>query len=419
MMVRDNLLYLGGIEAQKLVKEFSSPLYVYEEATIRERAREIQNAMVYEPKQVKYSCKANTNIEIMKIFKEEGLGIDAVSRGEVFAALEAGFDPSQILFTANNVSWDEVEYAISKGILINIDSLSQMEQFGKRYPDGGISIRINPNIGAGHHNHVITGGPESKFGVNYNRVADIKRIAKEHGLVIRGVHQHIGSGILDPEKFIMAMRVLFDVARMFDGLDFIDFGGGIGVPYRDNEKRIDIELLGSKITEEFERFCKEYGKAVTLVVEPGRYLVAESGFLLATVIAVKNESNHRFVGINTGFNHLVRPAMYGSYHEIVHTGNAQGERALQVIAGNLCESGDTFTRNEEGIVDRDLPIFNEGDVVCICTAGAYGYSMASHYNSRPRPAEVLVEGGRARLIRRKETLEDIFRSSLEISSLDI
>jgi diaminopimelate decarboxylase len=417
MVVRDNLLYLGGIEAQKLVKEFSSPLYVYEEATLRQRASELQNAISYEPNQVKYSCKANTNIEIMKIFKEEGLGIDAVSRGEVFASLKAGFDPSKVLFTANNVSWDEVEYAISNGIMINIDSLSQMKQFGERYPGGEISVRINPNIGAGHHNHVITGGPESKFGMNFDRVADIKRIEKEHGLVIRGVHQHIGSGILDPEKFVMAMRVLLDVARKFDRLDFIDFGGGIGVPYRDSEERINIELLGGKITDEFERFCKEYGKRVVLVIEPGRYLVAESGFLLATVIAVKDESNHRFVGIDTGFNHLVRPAMYGSYHEIVHAGNVHGEGILQAVCGNLCESGDTFTRDEEGIVDRVLPVFNEGDIVCICNAGAYGYSMASHYNSRPRPAEVLVDEGQARLIRRRETLEDIFRSALEIRSL--
>jgi diaminopimelate decarboxylase len=414
MEVRDNQLYLGGIEARKLVHEFQSPLYVYEEETIRERAGELKNAIGYEPKQVKYSCKANTNIEIMKIFREERLGIDAVSKGEVFAALEAGFDPTKILFTANNVSWDEVEYSLSREILINIDSLSQMERFGKRYPGRGISVRINPNIGAGHHNHVITGGPESKFGMSFDRVADIKRIAREYDLVIRAVHQHIGSGILDPEKFIVAMRVLLDVAKKFDGLDFIDFGGGIGVPYRDSEERIDIELLGGKITEEFERFCREYGKPVALVIEPGRYLVAESGFLLATVIAVKNESNHRFVGIDTGFNHLIRPAMYGSFHEIVHAGNVHGERSKQVVAGNLCESGDTFTRDGNGIVDRALPDFNEGDVVCICTAGAYGYSMASQYNSRPRPAEVLVKGGQARLIRRRETLKDIFRSSREI-----
>jgi diaminopimelate decarboxylase len=417
MEVRGNLLYLGGIQAQKLVQEFSSPLYVYEEATLRERARELQKAIGYKPKQVKYSCKANTNIEIMKIFREEGLGIDAVSKGEVFASLEAGFDPSEILFTANNVSWDEIEYSLSRGILVNIDSLSQMEQLGKRYPGREISIRINPNIGAGHHNHVITGGPESKFGVNFDMVADIKRIVREYGLAIRGIHQHIGSGILDPEKFIMAMRVLLDVAMKFDGLDFIDFGGGIGVPYRDSEKRIDIELLGGKISEEFEKFCKEYGKSLALVIEPGRYLVAESGFLLATVRAVKDGSNHRFVGIDTGFNHLVRPAMYGSYHAIVHAGNVHGEQIPQAIVGNLCESGDTFTRDGNGIADRALPVFNEGDLLCICTAGAYGYSMASHYNSRPKPAEVLVEAGKARLIRRRETLEDIFKSSVEIQAL--
>ncbi len=414
MDIRNDGLYFGDVSAEDLIKEFESPLYVYEEDTIRARARELKNAITYDNKEIKFACKANTNIEIMKVLKEEGMGIDAVSPGEIFAALKAGFEKDHILFTTNNVLWDEIEYAASNDIMANLDSLSQLKMFGREFPGRDICIRINPNVGAGHHNHVITGGPESKFGINYTRVDDIKEITRKSGLRIKGVHQHIGSGILDPEIFIKAMDVLLDTAKNFEGLSFIDFGGGIGVPYQENEGRMDIRVLGKKIADEFENFCGRYGRELKLVIEPGRYLVAESGFLLGTVASVKEGEKHRFIGINTGFNHLVRPAMYGSYHQILHAGKPYGARESQVIAGNLCESGDTFTRDEEGIVDRDLPHFKEGDIVCICNAGAYGYSMASYYNSRPRPAEVLVKESRARLIRKRETFEDIFKSSLGI-----
>ncbi len=414
MDIRNDGLYFGDVSAEDLIKEFESPLYVYEEDTIRARARELKNAITYDNKEIKFACKANTNIEIMKVLKEEGMGIDAVSPGEIFAALKAGFEKDHILFTTNNVLWDEIEYAVSNDIMANLDSLSQLKMFGREFPGRDICIRINPNVGAGHHNHVITGGPESKFGINYTRVDDIKEITRKSGLRIKGIHQHIGSGILDPEIFIKAMDVLLDTAKNFEGLSFIDFGGGIGVPYQENEERMDIRVLGKKIADEFESFCGRYGRELKLVIEPGRYLVAESGFLLGTVASVKEGEKHRFIGINTGFNHLVRPAMYGSYHQILHAGKPYGARESQVIAGNLCESGDTFTRDEEGIVDRDLPHFKEGDIVCICNAGAYGYSMASYYNSRPRPAEVLAKGSRARLIRRRETFEDIYKSSLDI-----
>ena len=414
MDIRNDGLYFGDVSAEDLIKEFESPLYVYEEDTIRARARELKNAITYDNKEIKFACKANTNIEIMKVLKEEGMGIDAVSPGEIFAALKAGFEKDHILFTTNNVLWDEIEYAASNDIMANLDSLSQLKMFGREFPGRDICIRINPNVGAGHHNHVITGGPESKFGINYTRVDDIKEITRKSGLRIKGIHQHIGSGILDPEIFIKAMGVLLDTAKNFEGLSFIDFGGGIGVPYQENEERMDIRVLGKKIADEFESFCGRYGRELKLVIEPGRYLVAESGFLLGTVASVKEGEKHRFIGINTGFNHLVRPAMYGSFHQILHAGKPYGARESQVIAGNLCESGDTFTRDEEGIVDRDLPAFKEGDIVCICNAGAYGYSMASYYNSRPRPAEVLVKGSRARLIRRRETFEDIFKSYLDI-----
>jgi diaminopimelate decarboxylase len=418
MEIKDNILHIGGISARDLVDEFKSPLYVYEEDTIRGRARELKNAITFANMEIKFACKANTNLEIMKVLKDEGMGIDAVSPGEIYAALKAGFPPDRILFTTNNVLWEEIEYAVSKNVMANLDSLSQLRMFGERFPGRDVCIRINPNVGAGHHDHVITGGPESKFGINYTEVDDIKKIAGKYRLRITGIHQHIGSGILDPEMFIKAMDVLLETAKYFDNLSFIDFGGGIGVPYRENEKRIDIAVLGKMISERFKSFADRHDGGrnnagrdkggLKLVIEPGRFLVAESGFLLATVASVKAEKKHRFVGIDTGFNHLVRPAMYGSYHQILHAEKVENSGVKQVIAGNLCESGDTFTRDENGIVDRDLPLFNENDIVCMCNAGAYGYSMASYYNSRPRPAEVLVKDGKAKLIRRRETYEEIF-----------
>jgi diaminopimelate decarboxylase len=359
MEIRDNKLWLGNVLAASLIDEFGSPLYVYEEDMLRLRAKELLGAISYPNREIKYACKANTNIEIMRIFRKEGLSIDAVSPGEIHAALMAGYNPSQILYTMNNGTREEIEYGVRRGVMINVDSLSQLRFLGEKHPGSRICVRINPNIGAGHHDHCITGGPESKFGIDYTKVDRIKEIAGQFDLSIQGVHQHIGSGILQPEKFIEAMDVLLETAKYFDDLLFVDFGGGIGVPYQEDEQRIDIKVLGDKISEEFEKFCSDYGKGLKLIIEPGRYLVAESGFLLATVTSVKEGERHRFVGINTGFNHLVRPAMYGSYHPILNAVNVDGKRLPQTIAGNLCESGDTFTRNEEGIVDRELPIFKE------------------------------------------------------------
>jgi diaminopimelate decarboxylase len=407
MDVRNNRLCIGGIEAESLVKDFGSPLYVYDEAVIRTRARELMQSVTYPKTGIKYACKANTNVEIMKVLREEGVSIDAVSPGEVYAALQAGFDRERILFTTNNATHEEIEYGLEKGILINVDSLSQLSFVGRHHPGISLCVRINPHVIAGHHDHVITGGPESKFGIDYTEVDRIKSIAGEYGISIVGIHQHIGSGILQPEKFMEAIHVLLDTARHFEGLEFIDFGGGIGIPYHEDEDPIDLEVLGRNITEQFDSFCEAYGSRLKLILEPGRYLVAESGYLLATVTSVKEGQRHRFVGVNSGFNHLVRPAMYGSYHPIVHATSVEGKRTAQTVAGNLCESGDTFTRDEEGIVDRDLPVFNEGDLVAILNAGAYGYSMASLYNTRPRPAEVLVADGRARLIRERDSIEQI------------
>jgi diaminopimelate decarboxylase len=409
MEIRNNRLHLGGVPAEELTGRFGSPLYVYEEETLRRRAGELRDSILFPDKKIKYACKANTNIEIIRILREEGMGIDAISPGEVHASLTAGVPPGDILFTSNNATLEEIDYAVEKGALVNVDSLSHLEAFGRRYPGKPICVRINPNVGGGHHNHVITGGPDSKFGISYREVDRILGTAGDHGLAVTGIHQHIGSGILDPSLFVEAMDVLLDVARRFGDLAFVDFGGGIGVPYREDQRRIDVAVLGRKITEDFEGFCARYGRRLTLVLEPGRYPVAECGYLLATVTAVKEGGAHRFVGVDTGFNHLVRPAMYGSYHRILHAGRVEGPLTPQVVAGNICESGDVFTRDENGIVDRELPLFREGDTLCICNAGAYGYSMSSNYNSRPRPAEVLVKDGRARIIRRRERIEDLFR----------
>jgi len=414
MEVRKNRLFLGGVDVRELVEAYQSPLYVYEEDILRTHARELLAAITYPDREVKYACKANTNIEIMKILRAEGVGIDAVSPGEIYAALAAGFDPADILFTVSNATAQDMEFARSRGVLINIDSLSQLRLMGEKHPGSDVCVRINPNVGAGHHNHVITGGPESKFGIHYARIDEVKKTVEKYGLKITGVHQHIGSGILKPDKFIEAMAVLLETAGKFDDLSFIDFGGGIGVPYREDEQRIDVGVLGQKISDEFDRFCDRYGKRLRLVIEPGRYIVAECGYLLATVTAVKQGEKHRFVGVDTGFNHLVRPAMYGSYHRIINGTHVAGETTSQAIAGNICESGDTFTRDENGIVDRELPIFSEGDIVCICNAGAYGFSMSSNYISRPRPAEILVKQGTSRLIRRRETIEDIFKTAQDL-----
>lgn len=409
-----NQLRVGGVAAKELIDEFGSPLYVYDETVLRQRIRDLRDAVTYPDTEIKYACKANTNLHLMRIIREEGLGIDAVSPGEIHAALQAGFEPERILLTVNNATPADMAWAVERGIMVNIDSLAQMEMFGSSYPDREVCVRINPNVGGGHHGHVITGGPGSKFGISYREVNNILETADRYGLNIAGVHQHIGSGILSTGTFIEAMDVLLETAARFPGLKFIDFGGGIGVPYRPEDRQIDVKALGARISREFAEFRDRYqggGSAsgsLKLIIEPGRYIVAECGWLLATVTSVKQGERYRFVGTDTGFNHLIRPAMYGSYHPMHNATRPGAARTPQVLAGNLCESGDTFTRDEEGIVERVLPEFRVGDVAAISHAGAYGFSMASQYCSRPRPAEVLVSGGSVRLVRRREKLEDIF-----------
>lgn len=409
MEVKGSDLYLGGVRARDLAERYATPLYVMEEDTIRSHYRELVANVKYPKLRIHYACKANTNMSILKVLHEEGSFIDTVSPGEIFLALKAGYSPEQILFTGNNVTDDEMRYAIEAGVLLNIDSLSQLRRYGKLNPGSQISLRINPDVGAGHHDHTITGGPDSKFGIYFSQAGEAKELARSHDLKVIGIHMHIGSGILDPAPFLMGMETLLTTAREFEyaELQFIDFGGGIGIPYRPEEERLDMADFGKKVGNTFKDWCDSYGRDLDLALEPGRYPVAEAGVLLTEVNTVKVTPHRRFVGTDSGFNHLLRPTMYGSYHPISVGNKADhADTVLTDVCGNICESGDLFAR------DRMLPEIEEGDLVAIHNAGAYGYAMSSNYNSRPRPAEVLVKDGESRLIRKRETLDDLLKGQL-------
>jgi diaminopimelate decarboxylase len=396
MQVRNNRLCLGGIEAENLAREYGTPLYVYEEEVIQSRFADLVQAIPYPALRIHYACKANSNIEILKLLRSLGANVETVSRGEILLAFEGGFAPHQILYTCSNISADELRFVMASGVLINLDSLGQLRHYGECSPGASVSIRINGAIGAGHHPHVITGGPDSKFGIDVSQLDEAKALAEQYHLRIFGVHQHIGSNVLDAALLVEAMRAVLNSAAVFTGLEFVDFGGGLGVPYHPDEKPLDLRQFGAKAAELFDGFCRRYGKELNMVLEPGRYLVAEAGTLLATVTDVKRTPFHAFVGVDTGFNHLLRPAMYGSYHHILNASRVNGEEQVVCLAGNLCESGDLLAR------DRAVTECHEGDTIAILSAGAYGFSMSSNYNARPRPAEVMVCAGRARVIRPRE-----------------
>jgi len=408
MNVVENKLYIGELPAAEVVKKYGTPIYVYDEDLIRFKYKEFADSISYPKVKILYAAKANTNKRILEILREEGAGLDAVSPGEILAALNVGFKPEQIMFTATAVTNEDMKFAIDKGVLVNVDSISQLENYGKLNPKSNVSIRINPAVGAGHHDHVITGGPDSKFGV---WVADLDKavdVADKYNLNIIGLHQHIGSGILDINKFVNAVKVMLAAAKNFKHLNFIDFGGGLGVPYDRNQKPIDINKFGEKISHMLKNFSINYGEELEFIFEPGRYVVAEAGVLLCSVISIKTTPKHKFIGVNTGFNHLIRPMAYGSYHPIVNINNVESSQTEKVvIAGNICESGDVFTVFPGGIEDRELPVLKEGDMLAIMVAGAYGYSMASTYNSRPRPAEILVSGKNMSVIRNADKLKDL------------
>lgn len=387
---------------KEVARVFGTPTYAYDESEIRAQFHSLVSSIHYHPKKILYAMKANFNPHIIEIFKELGAGIDAVSPGELFLARNKDFFS---VFTGNNATAEEMDIAYINADFINIDSLSALEKFGKKYSHKPVGIRINPDVGAGHHDHCITGGPKSKFGIWYSELGKAKRIADKHNLRIVGIHQHIGSQILEVDKFELAMDVLLKEARRFPELKVINFGGGFGVPYRPEEKPLPIAVLGRRMSDCFFDFCGKYGRRLILMIEPGRYLIAESGWLLTRVNTIKRNPNGRtFIGVDSGFNHLLRPAMYGSYHHIINVSNPEGRKEVVDVVGNICESGDKFAE------EREIAEPRGGDLLAIATAGAYGYSMASNYNLRGLPAEVLIKpDGNIKLIRERESNETLIR----------
>jgi diaminopimelate decarboxylase len=395
-----------------LLEEFGSPLYVYSEKILRQRCREIKNLTAYPHFQVHYSAKANSNIALLKIVRSEGLFVDAMSPGEIYAETQAGFKPNEIFFIPNNVSSEEFLYASKAGILTSVDSLSQLELLGKTLPGSKVAVRFNPGVGAGHHQKVVTGGKSSKFGVNPEDALEVKKINAKFSLKMVGINQHIGSLFMESAPFIQSVQSLLSIATHFENLEFVDFGGGFGIPYhkQEGQNRLDLKELGEKFTTLLYQWVKDYGKELTFKIEPGRYIPAECGVLLGRVYAIKANGQKKFAGTDIGFNTLMRPVMYDSYHdiEVYSRRNPPSDRQEKItIVGNICESGDIITS------DRLMPEISEGDVLGVLDVGSYGYAMSSTYNNRLRPAEVLIqEDGKPLLIRKRDSFEDLLKNQL-------
>ena len=402
--------FFKGNKPEDIVKEFGTPLYVYNEDILRDRMRNVEGVIKKYPYRANYSIKSNTNLHILEIALDEGLNADAMSVGEIKMLEKAGFPLDRIFFVPNNVSEDELKYAIEKGIMTSLDSLSQLELFGTLNPGGKCAVRINPGVGAGHHEKVVTAGKKTKFAVAEEDIDKIFEIAEKYNLTIAGINQHVGSLFMDPEPFIQAVENFLRIAKKFKNLEFIDFGGGYGIPYHklDDEKDFPMESFSERFEEMLDAFVEEYGYAPLFKTEPGRYCVAESSVILGRVHATKQNSGVEYVGTDVGMNVLVRPSMYDSWHDVEVIRNnevvSRDNLSAKTVVGNICESGDILAK------DRMLPEIKRGDLVAILDTGAYGYSMCSTYNSRPRPAEVLVcSDGTVKCIRKAETFEDLIR----------
>ncbi len=395
----------------KLATQFGAPLYVYDAEKISSQFQRLTKAFTgVESLRLNYAAKALSNISILRLMNSLGSGLDTVSIQEVKLGLMAGFKPESIIFTPNGVSLEEIEEASALGVQINIDNLSILEQFGSKHPDVPVCIRINPHVMAGGNSKISVGHIDSKFGISIHQIPHLLRIVELTKMNINGIHMHTGSDILDIDVFLYASEILFETAKNFKNLEFIDFGSGFKVPYKAGDIETNIEELGKKLTRRFNEFCKEYGKDLTLAFEPGKFLVSEAGHFLAKVNVVKQTTSTVFASVDSGFNHLIRPMLYGSSHEIVNLSNPKGKERYYSVVGYICET-DTFGSN------RRINEISEGDVLCFKNAGAYCFTMSSNYNSRYRPAEVLWSKGKAHLIRQRETFDDILKNQVDIKDL--
>jgi diaminopimelate decarboxylase len=410
---RKGSLFFDGFSVKELVEKYDTPLYLLSEKRIRDNYNRLLNALIsnYKHLRVYYAAKANSNLTVLKILQSEGAYLDTVSPGEVFMGLSSGFTPDRMLFTGTSVRNDELKFLSGANITVNVDSQSELDRLLKIAVPPVVSVRVNPEVVAGHHSHCITAGPESKFGLTEEDALKAYVTAKRARVERFGIHMHIGSGILDIEPYSLAVEKLLSIAKRVHEeagveFEFIDIGGGFGIPYKPEDKDLDLSEFSSKIVAPFKSKVKEYGLGKPfLCVEPGRYLVCDASILLTTVNTVKSTPSKKFVGVDAGFNTLVRPTMYGSYHPILVANKvAKADKGTYDVVGPICESGDVLAK------DRQLPLVEEGDLLAILNAGAYGFSMSSQYNSRPRAAEVMIRQGKAVMVRQREQLSDLMSS---------
>ena len=392
----------------EIAKEFGTPVYVYHAEKIKEQYEKLTEAFKNTNTVFFYACKALTNINILKYIKSLGCNVDCSSINEVRLALYAGFSPERVLYTSNGIAFDEIEEAKELGVIINIDSLSNLEKFGQKfghtYPVG---IRLRPNIMAGGNLKISTGHDKSKFGIPVEQIDKILAVVNKYNLFVKDLHIHTGSEIKDVDMFLKGIEVLFQIVPHFPELEFIDLGGGFKVPYIDGDSETNMQLLAEKVKEDFDRHAETKGKNFQIWFEPGKFVVSECGYFISQVNVMKETGNTVFAGINSGFNHLIRPMFYDAYHRIENISNPNGVEKTYTITGNICET-DTFA------TDRKVTEIRESDYLVFYNAGAYGFEMSSNFNSRYKPAEVLVKDGKAQLIRKRDVFEDLLRNQLEI-----
>ena len=404
--LNDYLAKKGSL-LEGLCAQFGTPLYVYDGDIIARQYKKLTSSFSSVSLKIKYALKANSNQGILKLMKKLGSGLDAVSIEEVQLGLLAGFSPEEILFTPNGVAFDELKKAVEIGVKINIDNISVLEHFGHDYGDKvPCCIRLNPHIMAGGNTHIQTGHIDSKFGISIYQLRHVERIIKNYNIRINGLHIHTGSEILDSSVFLRVADLMFETAQSFPELEFIDFGSGFKVAYKDGDAVTDIEELGKELSQRFNDFCKSYGKKLELWFEPGKFLVSECGFLLVKVNVIKQTLSTVFAGVDSGQNHLIRPMFYDSHHHIANLSNPNDKPRIYSVVGYICET-DTLGW------DRKISEIREGDILAICNAGAYGFSMSNNYNSRMRPPEVLIYKDKVHLIRKRETIEDLLRNQVE------
>jgi diaminopimelate decarboxylase len=408
MILENNAYSIQGVKLLDVCKEFGAPVYVYDGDKIVAQYKRLINAFKGANIRLKYAVKALNNINIIKLLKNEGCGLDCVSIQEVMIGLKAGYAPHEILYTPNCVSFEEIQEAVKLGVMINIDNISILEQFGNVYGNTvPVCIRINPHIMAGGNSNISVGHIDSKFGISFYQMRHVGRVVKSHGIRVIGLHMHTGSDILDGEVFLRGAELLFEASSEFPDLEFMDFGSGFKVAYKEGDFTTDVEAIGKKIVKRFNEFCKSYGKELELWFEPGKFLVSESGYFLVSTNVIKQTTSAVFVGVDSGQNHLIRPMFYDAYHHITNISNPGATTRIYTVVGYICET-DTFGW------DRNLNEVRQGDILAFHNAGAYGFSMSSNYNSRFRPAEVLIHKGKAQLIRKRETLDDLLRNVIEV-----